>query len=180
MAFPANWIVSGGVVYSFCEYEDVTSRDTRLFEANEVIADSNLVDDLDGFGYRATQKILYEIKDTAWWQAYFIAKDQGATNISTLSTIDVPPPNPNKFQARQQDWTDLTVYKVLYEYLLPKIADFSNEDNAEVRKIGFYREKYQSLFRQLIDAGDWYDWDGTDTIINTEKMPTRTNIIRVR
>jgi hypothetical protein len=171
---------SGGNVYSFCEYTDVTSRDDRLFEANEVIADDDLVDDLDGFGYRAMTKILLEIKDTTWWQSYFLVKDQGATNVSTLSTIDVPAPNANKFVGRQQDWTDLAVYKVLYEYLLPKVADFSNEDNAEYKKLGFYREKYQSLFRQLIDAGDWYDFDGSGAITNQEKMPTRTNIVRVR
>jgi hypothetical protein len=170
----------GNQVVSFCEYSDVTDRDTRLFEANEVIADSGLVDNEDGYGDRATEKILYEIKNTTWWQSYFLVKDQGATNVSTLSTIDVPVPNATKFIARQQDWTDLCVYKVLYEYLLPKVADFSNEDNAEYKKLGFYREKYQNLFRQLIDAGDWYDFDGSGAITNQEKMPTRTNIVRVR
>lgn len=174
------FIKVGGQVVSFCEYSDVTNRDTRLFEANEILADSGLVDDDDGWGERATQKILYEIKDTSWWQSFFIALDQGQTNISTLGLIDVPVPNPTKFIGRVQDWIDLAVYKVLYEYMLPYVADFSNEDNSEVKKIGVYREKYQSLFRQLIDAGDWYDWDGSGIIVNTEKMPTRTNIVRVR
>ena len=170
----------GGQVVSFCEYTDVTSRDSRLFEANEIIADAGLVDDQDGFGERATDKILLAIKDTSWWISYFMRLDQGQTNVSTLSTIDVPPPNPTKFIARTQDWTDLCVYFILFEYLLPRIADFSNEDNAEVRKIGFYREKYQSLFKTLIEAGDWYDFNGAGTISNLEKMPTRVNIVRVR
>jgi hypothetical protein len=177
MAYPNNWIVSGGNVLSFCEYADVTDRDQRLFEANEGIADSGMIED---FAERATTKILYEIKDTAWWQSYFLVLDGGTTNVSTLSTIDVPVPSANKFQARQQDWTDLTVFLTLYEYVLPKVADFSNEDNAEYKKIGFYREKYQSLFRTLINAGDWYDFDGLGTISNQEKMPTRTNIVRIR
>lgn len=174
------FISSKGNVYSFCEYTDVTSRDDRLFEANEVIADPDLVDDRLGFGERATEKILYEIKNTTWWLQYFIVEDKGITDISTEGLLDVPVPNANKFKARQQDWTDLCVYKVLYEYLLPKVADFSNEDNAEYKKLGFYRTKYQELFRTLIDAGDWYDFDGSGAITNQEKMPVRTNITRVR
>jgi len=177
MAIPSNWIVSGGNVIAFAEYEDVTDRDQRLFEANEGIADAGMIED---FTERATTKILYAVKDTAWWQSYFIAKDNGVTDISTLSFIDVPVPNANKFQARQQDWTDLCVYFTLFEYVLPKVADFSNEDNAEYRKIGFYKEKYSSLFRQLIDAGDWYDFDNSGAILPDEKMPTRVNITRVR
>lgn len=176
------FISSGGLVISFCDYLDVTERDQRITEANEIVFTpfDDLEELVEHFAGRSTQKILYEIKDTDWWKSYFVIKDQGQTNISTLSYIDVPVPLTNKFIGRQQDWTDLCVYKTLYEYLLPKVADFSNEDSAEVKKIGFYREKYQSLFRTLIDAGDWYDFDGNATISPTEKMPTRTNIYRVR
>lgn len=176
------FISSGGVVVSFCDYTDVIERDQRLQEANELaFTPFNDVEEMvESFAERATQKIIYEIKDTQWWKSYFMILDGGQTTVSTLSYIDVPVPQTNKFVARQQDWTDLTVYKVLYEFLLPKVADFSNEDSAEVKKIGFYREKYQSLLRTLIDAGDWYDFNGSGTITNTEKMPTRQNITRVR
>jgi len=167
-------------VVSFCDYTDCVSRDSRVFEANEIIASAGLVDDEDGFGERATQKILYMIKDTAWWQSYFLVEDKGNTDVSTQGLIDVPVPNANKFKARIQDWTDLCVYLVLYEYLLPKVADFSAEDNAEYRKIGFYQAKFGELFRTLINAGDWYDFDGTGIITNSEKMPTRVNLTRVR
>ena len=171
--------VSGNVV-SFCEYTDITSRDKRVFEANEIADAEGLIDDADGFGERATQDILYEIKDTDWWKSYFLLMDGGATNVSTSGLIDVPLPDANKVDGRTQSFTDLATYKVLYEYLLPMIADFSNEDSAEVKKIGVYREKYQSLFRTLINAGDWYNFDDSATITNQEKMPTRTNLIRVR
>jgi hypothetical protein len=170
----------GGNVVSFCEFTDVKNRDIRIFEANEILDNDGLVDDADGWGERATQNILYDIKNTSWWQAYFISQDNGQTDISTAGLIDVPVPSANKFEGRTQDWIDLCVYKVLYEYMLPYIADFSNQDNAEVRKIGVYREKYQSLFRILIDAGDWYNFDGSGAITNQEKMPVRTNITRVR
>ena len=176
------FISSGGIVISFCDYDDVIERDQRIIEANEIAFEpfNDLEAMVQSFAQRSTQKIIYEIKDTQWWQGYFVRKDQAQTPISTLSTIDVPVPVTTKFVGRQQDFTDLCVYKTLYEYLLPKVADFSNEDSAEVKKIGFYREKYQSLFRSLIDAGDWYDFDGSGTVTNMEKMPTRTNIIRVR
>lgn len=177
-----SFISVSGIVTSFCDYDDVIERDQRILEANEIdvtpFADTEEL--IEDFARRSTQKIIYEIKDTDWWKGYFIIKDGGATNISTLSYIDVPVPTTNKFVGRQQDWTDLCVYKTFYEYLLPKVADFSNEDSAEVKKIGFYREKYQSLFRTLIDAGDWYDFDGSGAITNQEKMPTNLNVRRIR
>lgn len=177
-----SFISVSGIVTSFCDYDDVIERDQRILEANEIdftpFADTEEL--IEDFARRSTQKIIYEIKDTDWWKGYFIIKDGGATNISTLSYIDVPVPTTNKFVGRQQDWTDLCVYKTLYEFLLPKVADFSNEDSAEVKKIGFYREKYQSLFRTLIDAGDWYDFDGSGAITNQEKMPTNLNVRRIR
>jgi len=38
----------------------------------------------------------------------------------------------------------------LYYYILPKIANFGTEDNAERAKIGYYQIKYDSMFAELI------------------------------
>jgi hypothetical protein len=70
------------------------------------------------------------------------------------------------------------VYFTLYEYLYPKIADFSAQDNAEVQKIGVFRTKFDKLFLELIDDGTWYDFDGSGTVTEQEKLPTRTNLVR--
>ena len=175
-----GYIIVGGNTLAFAEYEDVTDRDQRLFEANEGIANAGQIED---FTERATTKILYLIKDTDWWKNFYLNQSGSApTNIYQTLTglIDVPPPNANRFIGRQQDWTDLCVYMTLYEYVLPKVADFSNEDNAEYKKIGFYREKFDKLFAQLIAAGDWYDWDGTGVIVDSEKAPTFVNLVRIR
>jgi len=179
MPFPNNWIVSGGNVLAFAEYQDVTAADQRVFEANEGIADEAMV---EGLTEKATSRILQLIKNTEWWRRYYLLEaTQAQRNATqTRTTPDVPVPNPNLIQQRQQDFTDLCVYFTLYEYLLPKIADFSNEDNAEVQKIGVYRTKFDQLFRELIDDGCWYDFDADGTITPTEKLPTRVNIFRVR
>jgi len=176
------YIIVGGNTLAFAEYEDVTDRDQRLFEANEGISNADMIED---FTERATTKILYLIKDTDWWKSYYL--NQSGSSLAALNVyqtltglIDVPVPNANKFIGRQQDWTDLCVYITLYEYVLPKIADFSNEDNAEYKKIGFYREKFDKLFAQLIAAGDWYDWTGSGTITSDEKSPTVVNLVRKR
>jgi hypothetical protein len=63
---------------------------------------------------------------------------------------------------------------------LPKVADFSAQDNAEVVKIGVYRTKFDVLFRELIDDGTWYDFNNDGTVTELEKLPTRTNLVRVR
>jgi len=172
------YIIVGGNTLAFAEYSDVTDRDQRLFEANEGIANEAQIED---FTERATTKILYLIKDTSWWKTYYLSQSGSGTVYNTSNGfIDVPVPSANKFIGRQQDWTDLCVYITLYEYVLPKIADFSNEDNAEYRKIGFYKEKFDSLFAQLIAAGDWYDFEGTGTITDSEKAPTVVNLVRIR
>ena len=167
------------VVIAFAEYEDVTAADQRLFEANEGISDPGMVEDLTE---KATSRILQLIRNTEWWRRYYILEATTAERAATQTrtTPDVPLPDPDLIASRQADFTDLCVYFTLYEYLLPKIADFGNQDNAEVQKIGVYRTKFDQLFRELIDAGNWYDFDASGTIDPNEKLPTQVNITRVR
>jgi hypothetical protein len=179
MAYPNNWIVSGGVVLAFAEYGDVTATDQRVFEANEGIADADMVEDLT---IKATSRILQLIKNTAWWRGYYLIQASQAQQAATQTrtTPDVPVPNPNLILNRQADFTDLCVYFTLYEYLYPKIADYSAQDMAEVQKIGVYRTKFDQLFRELIDDGCWYDFNNDGTVVKDEKVPTRTNLVRAR
>jgi hypothetical protein len=166
-------------VIAFAEYTDVTSTDQRLFEANEGIADQTMIEDLTE---KATSRILQLIRNTSWWKRYYLIEANDAQRLATntRSTPDVPLPDPNLILGRQADFTDLCVYFTLYEYLLPKVADFSSQDNAEVVKIGVYRTKFDVLFRELLDDGTWYDFNGSGTITELEKLPTRTNLVRVR
>jgi hypothetical protein len=167
-------------VISFAEYTDVTDTDQRVFEANEGIADETMVEDLTT---KSTNRILQLIKNTTWWKRYYLleANDtQRAATNTRAGTPDVPLPDPNLILRRQSDFTDLCVYFTLYEYLLPKVADYSREDNSEVQKIGVYRTKFDQLFRELIDDGSWYDFDDDGTVEIDEKLPTRTNLVRVR
>ena len=167
-------------VIAFAEYEDVTSTDQRLFEANEGIADATTVEDLT---IKATNRILQLIRNTAWWKSYYLVEGNDAQRAATQTRngyVDAPLPNPNLILARQADFTDLCVYFTLYEYLLPKIADFRAQDNAEVVKIGVYRTKFDKLFMELIEDGTWYDFDASGTVTKEEKMPTRLNLVRVR
>jgi hypothetical protein len=36
------------------------------------------------------------------------------------------------------------------------------------------------LFKELIEAGDWYDFSGDNTITAAEKEPNRQNLVRRR
>jgi predicted nucleotidyltransferase len=173
------FIIIGGNVVSFAEYSDVTQTDQRLFEANEGIADSTTVEDLTE---KATSRILQLIRNTSWWRRYYLieADDAQRTATTTRSTPDVPLPNPNLILGRQADFTDLCVYFTLFQYLLPKVADFTQQDTAEANKIGVYRTKYDELFRELIEDGTWYDFNADGVITELEKLPTRVNLVRVR
>jgi hypothetical protein len=66
------------------------------------------------------------------------------------------------------------------DYILPSIADFGNEENAERQKMAYYSGKADALFGELINAGDWYDFDGDSTISSNEKSPGAFNLKRVR
>jgi hypothetical protein len=166
-------------VIAFAEYTDVTSTDQRLFESNEGISDQTMIEDLTE---KATSRILQLIRNTSWWKRYYLIEGSDAQRLATntRSTPDVPLPDPDLILGRQADFTDLCVYYTLYEYLLPKVADFSSQDNAEVQKIGVYRTKFDVLFRELIEDGTWYDFDGSGTITELEKLPTRVNLVRAR
>jgi len=170
------FITFGNQFLSFATSEDLDSLDQRLFEQNEGLDDNYIQDSL----IRSTARILELFRATDWWRSYFIERNTGASAIQINTVADVPPLDPDKILARQQDFTDLCCYYALYDYILPYIADFSNEDSAERRKMAYYQQKYDLLFGQLITAGDWYDFDDSATIDSADKQPGVWNLRRVR
>ena len=167
------FIKNGNTIISFAEYQDVLDMDQRLFEANE-----GLTEDVVEYSLvRSTLRILTLIRDTDWWRDYYL---RTASNPSYLSKADLPQVDPSKIIGRLDDFQDLCVYHTFWDHLLPRIADFSKEDNAERAKIGFYQGKFQFLFDELINGGDWYDLNGDGTITQLEKFPGNYAQKRVR
>ena len=166
------FITSGNNVIAFAEYQDVLDQDTRLFEANEGL-DEEIVTHLL---MRSTARILTLIRDTDWWRDLYIKE----SNVSVTNRAQLPEVDPNKILARQDDFGDMCVYYGLYNYILPKVADFSKEDNAERAKIGYYQAKFQLIFDELINAGDWYDWNNSGIIDDNEKLPGNYQLKRIR
>lgn len=160
-------------VVSFAEFNDVLAIDQRLFESNEGLSDDVVETQL----IRATERILNKFRSSAWWQNYYVNR---SGNILLNSSADIPALDPNRIIDRQNDFTDLCVYTAMSEYILPKIADFSNDDSAERKKMGYYVQRADSLFAELVNAGDWYDFDDNGTITSKEKDPGKFNLKRVR
>lgn len=158
------FIRTSTAVLSFAAYQDVLDRDQRLFEANEGLTQEMIEDLL----IRSTERILAEIRASEWWKNYYKTRD---TTITYRTVADIPAVDPTKIAARQNDFTDLCVYKALADYILPRVADFGTEDNAERQKMGYYLQRSSQLFQELITAGDWYDFDLDGTIESTEKQP---------
>lgn len=167
------FVTENNTVISFAEFQDVVDKDQRLFEANEGLSD----DAVEAQLVRATERILSKIRSSAWWRSYYIQRD---TTTVYKTVADIPAVNPNKIKGRINDFTDLCVFTALSELILPSIADFGNEDNAERQKMGYYTQKADALFAELITAGDWYDFDDDDTISSSEKQPGQFNLKRVR
>ena len=167
-----SFIISGTTVRSFADYQDVVDRDQRLFESNEGLDDVIIEDAL----IRASERLLVRIRSSDWWKNYQIKRDASLKNDIRL----VPPVNAAKIITRRADFTDLCVYLALAEYILPRVADFSNQESAEVQKIKYYTDKTEKLLQELIEAGDWYDFAG-DGIVNTSDIaPSKLKLVRVR
>jgi hypothetical protein len=179
MAFVTD---GAGNVTSYAEYTDVLQKDQRLLEANviKVPAESGFVDVTDFIEdmlTKSTDRINTKFKASSWYQGYLNYTGQSVSNPALM-----PDFNPNYILSRQQEFTDLAVFYCMYYYLLPLIADFSDEDNgsAEVQKIKYYEDKFQGLFNELIALADWYDADGDGTIENSEKVWTNQTVRRSR
>lgn len=162
------FIISGGNVLSFAEYQDVLDTDQRLFEENEGLTDEVVEDAL----IKATNRILTQLKDTAWYKSLAFSKGASALTIPNLEA--------GKIIARKSEFTELCTYYALYSYILPRIADFGTEENAERVKINFYQGKYSALFDELLAAGDWYDYNGNGSLTTDEYKPRAVNYQRVR
>jgi hypothetical protein len=168
------FVEEAGQVVSFAEFQDVVNKDQRLFEANEGLSDDIIEAQLQ----RATERILTKLRSSAWWRSYYIRRD--TDNISFNTVADVPPVQANRIKARQGDFTDLCVFVALSDFILPSVADFGNDNNAERQKMGYYKVKGEELFGELITAGDWYDFDNDGTVQSGEKSPGQFNLRRVR
>jgi len=164
------FIYSYKTFVSFATYEDVTNRDSRVFEANEDLTESEINDYLE----QASDRILTQIRNTTWWRDYQRRMAQ-IINPNLLPAV-----NPDYILARTQEFIDLNVYFALYEYVYPTVADFGNPDSAEFAKIKFYKDLYNVLFDEIIDAGDWYDFSENGTIDTADKMAATVNRVRVR
>lgn len=167
------FVEEAGEITSFAEFQDVVNKDQRLFEANEGLSDDIIETQL----IRATERILTKLRSSSWWRAYFVNRN---TTVTINTAADVPALDASRIIARQNDFTDLCVYVALSEFILPSIADFGNEDNAERQKMGYYKQKADELYGELVTAGDWYDFDDDGTITSAEKSPGQYNLKRVR
>jgi hypothetical protein len=165
------FIRSGSTVISFAEFQDILDADQRVFETNEGLTDDVVENTL----VRATERILTKVRSTEWWRSYYLKRDN-----SSIQVVDIPAPDANKVIGRQNDFTDLGVAVAMSEYILPKIADFGAADNAEKNKMGYYAQRAEKIFAELIIAGDWYDFDGTGVVTTSEKEAGHFNLRRVR
>lgn len=169
------FITQGTTFYSFADYDDVTQIDSRLFQANEGVTQ----DDVEGALIRSTDRILDQLRNSTWWKSFYINRE-GFTNVIIRQAVQVPALDPFLIIARQGDFSDMTVYHTLSNYLLPRVADFGNPDSAERQKIGFYEQKFSELFDELISDGDWYDFDRSGTITDEDRYPFPVNLQRRR
>ena len=167
------FIETNTTLYSFADYSDVVARDQRLFVENEGLTQT-VVEDLL---VRSTERILSQLRASNWWADMYISK---SANTGIQSRADIPALDAKNILARKADFTDLCVYHAMYEFILPKVADFGDEGNAERQKISYYQQKYDGLFNELITAGDWYDFDGDDTLESSDYDPGYVNPRRIR
>lgn len=164
------FIVESSNTISFAEFSDVSSTDVRLFDSNESLTDDSVEDAL----IRCTSRILDNIRNTEWWQGLY------GSHTDSVNRIDIPKPDPDRIIDRKEDFTDLCVYWALSDYILPSIADFGEADSNERQKMGYYRNRADRLFLELVNSGDWYDFDNDGTVQTDEKRRGNAALKRIR
>lgn len=163
------FIIEDNATISFAEYSDVTATDQRLFDSNEGLTDEVVEDAL----IRATSRILTRFSSSSWWRNYYQKR-------TSVVAVDIPSVDADKIKARQSDFTELCVYTAMAEYILPQVADFGDESDSDRAKMGYYQNRADSLFGELIIVGDWYDFDDDNTVETSEKSAGSYNLRRVR
>jgi len=151
------FIVENGSVVSFADYQDVINMDDRLFAINEGITSLDVENTL----IRSTIRILNKLKASDWWKAYSGSSIPDALDVSSI--------------VRTEDFTDLCVYFAMFQYILPKLANF-DESSADYNKIEYYRSRFTELFEELLVDGDWYDADASGTVTSTEVQQSAPNL----
>ena len=167
------FIIENNTVVSFAEYRDVLERDQRLFDSNEGLTDSVIETALE----RATVRILSRLRSSQWWRSYWLER---ASNPTVKTVADIPALDPNQIKDREADFTELCVYTAMAEYILPQTANFGDENDDDRAKMGWYANRAETLYGELITAGDWYDFDDDGNIESSEKQPGHYNLKRVR
>lgn len=157
---------------SFAIASELEDRDQRLFEANEGLT----TEVVDLALAQASERILTKIRNTSWWKEYQFSRDSSLQSDLRL----LPAVNPDNIKSREQEFKDLNIYFAMSEYLLPKVADFGNETSAEMVKIKFYKDQFNSVFDEVIEAGDWYDFDADGTVDAAEREPSKLRLVRIR
>jgi len=166
------FIIENSVTISFAEYSDLKNTDKTLLSGNEGLTD----DVVETALIRATERILTQMRSSSWWRNYWLQRS--STSIKTAA--DIPALDPERIQDRQNDFTDLCVYRALSEIILPQVANFGDDGDNDKAKMGYYANKADRMFDELIVAGDWYDFDEDGNIDSDEKSPGYANLRRVR
>ena len=167
------FITENDQIISFAEFQDVKQRDQRLFDSNEGLSD----DVVETALIRATERILNKLRSSQWWRSYWL-KRNSETGFETIA--DIPALDPDKIISRTADFTELCVNWALSDYILPQVANFGDEGDDDRAKMGWYSNRAESLYGELITAGDWYDFDGDGTVSSDEKQPGNYNLRRYR
>lgn len=86
------------------------------------------------------------------------------------SAVFIPEYDPTLLQASQ--WTRATVYKAMYQYILPKLSTFRPEGDAFRERIDFYRKSYAEEMNLQMSAGVEYDFNKDGMIETGERWAT--------
>ena len=72
-------------------------------------------------------------------------------------------------------WTRATVYRAMYQYILPKLSTFRPEGDSFRERIDFYRKSFAEEMSAQLSSGVEYDLNDDGTVSAGEKYAVQQN-----
>ena len=111
----------------------------------------------------AENDVLRRIREE-WWEKY--RHTVRYKDITKITTVEM-----TSSKLTNSQWTFAVCYMALWKYVFPQLTKWREEEDAFFKQIGWYKDRYEQEFQDILRDGVEYDEDSGGTVADSEKEP---------